>query len=86
MCCAFGRTLREVSFYSDREARICAQYVVPLNGGEADECTVRGDREANGERGYLTMLFCDLVGSTVVSAALDPEEWRGMIVFSDPFS
>src|SRR6266851_1523110 len=29
-----------------------------------------------GERRHLTILFCDLVGSTVLTARLDPEEWR----------
>ena len=29
-----------------------------------------------GERRHLTVLFCDLVGSTSISAQLDPEEWR----------
>ncbi len=32
------------------------------------------DREA--ERRHLTVLFCDLVGSTAIAAQLDPEEWR----------
>ncbi len=31
---------------------------------------------AAGERRHLTMLFCDLVGSTEIAAQLDPEEWR----------
>ena len=29
-----------------------------------------------GERRHLTVLFCDLVGSTEIAAQLDPEEWR----------
>jgi class 3 adenylate cyclase/tetratricopeptide (TPR) repeat protein len=29
-----------------------------------------------GERRHLTVLFCDLAGSTEISARLDPEEWR----------
>ena len=29
-----------------------------------------------GERRHLTVLFCDLVGSTEIAAHLDPEEWR----------
>ena len=31
---------------------------------------------AAGERRHLTVLFCDLVGSTEIAARLDPEEWR----------
>ena len=33
-------------------------------------------REIAGERRHLTVLFCDLVGSTGIAAQLDPEEWR----------
>jgi class 3 adenylate cyclase/tetratricopeptide (TPR) repeat protein len=29
-----------------------------------------------GERRHLTVLFCDLVGSTAIAAHLDPEDWR----------
>ena len=32
-----------------------------------------------GERRYLTVLFCDLVGSTSISARLDAEEWRDLV-------
>ena len=32
--------------------------------------------ETAGERRHLTILFCDLVGSTEIAAQLDPEEWR----------
>jgi class 3 adenylate cyclase len=32
-----------------------------------------------GERRYLTVLFCDLVGSTGISAQLDAEEWRDLV-------
>jgi class 3 adenylate cyclase len=35
--------------------------------------------EAAGERRYLTVLFCDLVGSTGISAQLDAEEWRDLV-------
>ena len=31
-----------------------------------------------GERRQLTVLFCDLVGSTEIAAQLDPEEWRDL--------
>jgi class 3 adenylate cyclase len=32
-----------------------------------------------GERRYLTVMFCDLVGSTGIAAGLDPEEWRDLV-------
>ena len=34
---------------------------------------------AAGERRYLTVMFCDLVGSTAMSALLDAEEWRDLV-------
>lgn len=33
-------------------------------------------RPAEGERRHLTVLFCDLVGSTEIAARLDPEDWH----------
>ncbi len=35
--------------------------------------------EAAGERRYVTVMFCDLVGSTSISAGLDAEEWRDLV-------
>ena len=35
--------------------------------------------EAAGERRYLTVMFCDLVGSTGIAARLDAEEWRDLV-------
>jgi class 3 adenylate cyclase/tetratricopeptide (TPR) repeat protein len=34
---------------------------------------------AGGERHHLTVLFCDLVGSTEIAAQLDPEDWRELV-------
>ena len=35
--------------------------------------------EAVGERRHLTVMFCDLVGSTSISATLDAEDWRDLV-------
>jgi class 3 adenylate cyclase len=35
--------------------------------------------ETAGERRYLTVMFCDLVGSTSISSKLDAEEWRDLV-------
>jgi class 3 adenylate cyclase/predicted ATPase len=35
--------------------------------------------EVAGERRYLTVMFCDLVGSTGIAAKLDAEEWRDLV-------
>lgn len=40
---------------------------------------IRTVPEVTGERRYLTVLFCDLVGSTSISAQLDAEEWRDLV-------
>jgi class 3 adenylate cyclase len=32
-----------------------------------------------GERRQLTVMFCDLVGSTALATQLDPEEWHGVV-------
>ena len=37
-------------------------------------------QEADGERRYLTALFCDLVGSTAIASQLDAEEWRDLVM------
>jgi len=34
---------------------------------------------AAGERRHVTVMFCDLVGSTSISAALDAEDWRDLV-------
>jgi class 3 adenylate cyclase len=35
--------------------------------------------DLSGERRHLTVLFCDLVGSTEIAAQIDPEEWREVV-------
>jgi class 3 adenylate cyclase len=44
-------------------------------GGHAS----RRPAAAEGERRQLTVMFCDLVGSTALSARLDPEELREVV-------
>src|SRR5580693_4996481 len=53
----------------------------PISGGptlnvvtSANAPERRGSRD--GERRHLTVLFCDLVGSTGIASRLDPEQWR----------
>jgi class 3 adenylate cyclase/predicted ATPase len=35
--------------------------------------------ESDAQRRYVTVLFCDLVGSTGIAAQLDAEEWRDLV-------
>jgi class 3 adenylate cyclase len=41
--------------------------------------TTEPRRPDGGERRHLTVMFCDLVGSTALSARLDPEDMRTLI-------
>ena len=41
--------------------------------------TVTPPAEAAGERRHVTVMFCDLVDSTDISAKLDAEEWRDLV-------
>jgi len=41
--------------------------------------TIGGSREDSAERRQVTVMFCDLVGSTALSARLDPEDLRELI-------
>ena len=48
-------------------------------GTQLDESVKPRENGSAGERRHLTVLFCDLVGSTGLSAQLDPEEWRSIL-------
>ena len=39
----------------------------------------RASRTMEGERRVVTMLFCDVKGSTSMAETLDPEEWTGIM-------
>ena len=60
---------------SPAEARFCEQCAASL-----DAAPVRAEAKSldvtSGERRHLTVLFCDLVGSTAIATRLDPEQWR----------
>ena len=59
------------------EAKFCAQCAAPLDVTELIRAEAEPrDGGLTGERRHLTVLFCDLVGSTEIAARLDPEEWR----------
>src|ERR1700722_4316120 len=61
-------------------ARFCPQCATPLDETALIQ-TKPGSTDVGrtGERRHLTVLFCDLVGSTAISAQLDPEEWREVV-------
>jgi class 3 adenylate cyclase len=45
----------------------------------AAETAAPAAEAAAGERRHITVMFCDLVGSTSISAQLDAEDWRDLV-------
>ena len=64
------------AFENTSEARFCGQCAAPLHGAAPIRAEAEQREELTGERRHLTVLFCDLVGSTAIAARLDPEQWR----------
>ena len=61
-------------------ARFCDACGADLGDAAPTTCGQRARPvSAAGERRHLTVLFCDLVGSTQIAARLDPEEWREIV-------
>jgi class 3 adenylate cyclase len=70
-----GQRCPKCAFDNTPDARFCSQCGAPF-----DSSAVSSQPEPQaapvGERRHLTVLFCDLAGSTGIAAQLDPEEWR----------
>jgi predicted ATPase/class 3 adenylate cyclase len=63
-------------------AKFCGECGTPLNErvrASSPETSAAQPRNVVGERRHLTVLFSDLVGSTEISARLDPEEFRELL-------
>jgi class 3 adenylate cyclase/tetratricopeptide (TPR) repeat protein len=87
---AFERRCLRCGFENLPQAKFCGLCGAALteseapqtSGGSTTNAGASGDDALNnrsrhdGERRHLTVLFCDLVGSTAIAAQLDPEEWR----------
>ena len=63
---------------NDASTKTPASTAAPAQQSAATS-TVTPVAEAVGERRHVTVLFCDLVGSTTISAALDAEDWRDLV-------
>jgi class 3 adenylate cyclase/predicted ATPase len=61
------------------EARFCAQCAAPLNVAAPILAESEPRDGLTGERRHLTVMFCDVVGSTPLSEQLDPEELRELM-------
>jgi class 3 adenylate cyclase/predicted ATPase len=53
--------------------------VDPVASPTTDTVTSLPSQLGSTERRYLTVMFCDLVGSTSISAQLDAEEWHDLV-------
>jgi class 3 adenylate cyclase/tetratricopeptide (TPR) repeat protein len=86
----FRQRCAKCGFENSPLARFCGECATPLEGAARSDkakppssisvtATESPAFETDGERRHLTVLFCDLVGSTEMSAQLDPEEWRELV-------
>src|SRR6516162_5081300 len=67
-------------FENESGARFCGGCGKPIREIAAPErATTLSPRVESAERRQLTVMFCDLVGSTELSARLDPEDLREVI-------
>jgi class 3 adenylate cyclase len=75
-----GRLCQNCGCGNPPEARFCAQCGALLapTVSPPSEIEARGGNIA-GERRHLTVLFCDLVGSTAIATSMDPEDWRATV-------
>jgi class 3 adenylate cyclase/tetratricopeptide (TPR) repeat protein len=75
----FSHGCQKCGFGNPSEAKFCAQCAAPLDAA----APIRAESDASdgltGERRHLTVLFCDLVGSTEIASHLDPEQWREIV-------
>src|ERR1700758_4459147 len=67
-------------FENDPAAKFCGGCGKPIGAAAAPapETAPPAPRLDGAERRQLTVMFCDLVGSTALSARLDPEDLRAV--------
>jgi class 3 adenylate cyclase/predicted ATPase len=61
-----------------RPAEIPASKLTPVSDG-LRRAEISPPVQPVGERRHITVMFCDLVGSTSISAGLDAEDWRDLV-------
>jgi class 3 adenylate cyclase/predicted ATPase len=67
-----------LSLSGDSSDRLAASSVVPPSMSSRPEAPA-STAIASAERRPITVMFCDLVGSTSLAARLDPEDWRNLV-------
>src|SRR5713101_4877009 len=75
----FQHRCQKCGFENPSQARFCAECAAPLDAAAPIGVEAEPRDSLAGERRHLTLLFCDLVGSTEIASHLDPEEWRAII-------
>ncbi len=84
-CGACGVSLAGIcsscGFLNEPNERFCGGCGAPLFSppATADSAASPAGGSTGGERRQLTVMFCDLVGSTALSERLDPEDWRTVV-------
>jgi class 3 adenylate cyclase/predicted ATPase len=76
------RAISELNNTSASASAIVKSTPPPISASEpspSGAATVVPIGEPIGERRHITVVFCDLVDSTGISAKLDPEEWRDLV-------
>jgi hypothetical protein len=58
------------------DEKFCGNWGTALNTPPTTPASPLHSPAVTAEGRHLTVLFCDLVGSTRIAAHLDPEEWR----------
>jgi class 3 adenylate cyclase/predicted ATPase len=88
---AFKRRCPSCGFENAPQAKFCGECGAALTGkskGKRQKSKGKSENPKLGtqnseltaaERRQLTVMFCDLVGSTALSEQLDPEEWREVV-------
>src|SRR6476661_2718556 len=76
--------LKEIGVTSFGHRRHLLEAIAKLRSDTPSQQIIRStddDRTSSyvGERRQLTVMFCDLVGSTALSETLDPEELRSLL-------
>src|SRR6516164_7975250 len=70
------KMLRAIANLDDKSPGVAPE---PVLSSAQPTAAATAAAEATGERRYLTVMFCDLVGSTAISAQLDAEDWRDLV-------
>ncbi len=76
---ALERRCESCGHANEPSAKFCAQCGHRLTASQSVPLGVPQQRHGEAERRQLTVMFVDLVGSTALSAQLDPEEMRDVI-------